>query len=100
MSLSLYPFNGTNPQSIVILDNAAIHHTNGILDLLESLGVLLYFLPAYSPDMNPIEELFSKVKYSLKSYEHIHEDLETLILMAFATVTSSDCQGWIKYAGY
>lgn len=86
LSTSLYPFNGTSPRSIVILDNAAIHHTGGVVDLLENLGVLIYFLPAYSLDMNPIEELFSKVKYSLKSYEHVHEDLETLILMAFATV--------------
>lgn len=98
----LYPFNGINPHSIIILDNAAIHHASGVIDLLENLGVLIYFLPAYSPDMNPIEQLFAKVKLCLKTYEleHPHEDLETLLLMAFTEVTSSECQGWIGHAGY
>ena len=51
----LLPFNGTNPRSIVFLDNASIHH-----------GALVHFLPPYWPDLNPMEELFSKVKGVLK----------------------------------
>ena len=49
----LQPFNGVNPNSIIIMDNATIHHVHGVVELLESLGVLVYFLPPYSPDLNP-----------------------------------------------
>ena len=100
LSPLLHPFNGTNPNSIIVMDNAAIHHVDGVVELLENLGVLIYFLSPYSPDLNPIEELFSKVKSSLRANEHIHEDLETLLLMAFSSVTPEDCQGWIRHAGY
>ena len=58
----LMPFNGSNPRSIVVMDNAAIHHVDHIVDTFEQLGVLIHFLPPYSPDFNPIEEAFSKVK--------------------------------------
>ena len=103
LSPLLQPFNGTNPHSVIILDNASIHHADhdGVVELLQTLGVLVYFLPPYSPDYNPIEELFAKVKSVLKAYEHrIHESLETLLLMSFLSVTPEDCQGWIEHAGY
>lgn len=101
LSPVLQPFNGANPNSIIIMDNATIHHVDGVVELLESLGVLVYFLPPYSPDLNPIEELFSKIKSYLRANEHtIHKDLETLLLMAFSSVTAGDCQGWIRHAGY
>ncbi len=100
LSPVLHPFNGTNPHSVIILDNAAIHHVDGVVKLLESLGVLIYFLPPYSPDFNPIEELFAKVKSSLKANEHLQEDFKTLLLMAFSSVTPEDCKGWVKHAGY
>ena len=98
----LQPFNGTNPHSIVVMDNASIHHVQHVVQTLEGLGVLVYFLPPYSPDHNPIEEAFSKVKYWLKANEHTmqHEDLETLLVMAFSSVTINDCIGWIQHAGY
>ncbi len=100
LSPLLHPFDGVNPQSVIIADNASIHHVDGVAELLESLGVLLYFLPPYSPDFNPIEELFSKVKLSLRANEHLQEDLETLLLMAFLSVTPEDCKAWISHAGY
>ena len=101
LSPVLQPFNGVNPNSIIIMDNATIHHVDGVVELLESLGVLVYFLPPYSPDLNPIEELFSKIKAYLRANEHtIHEDLESLLLMAFTSVTAQDCEGWIRHAGY
>ena len=55
----------------------------------------MYFLPPYSPDFNPIEELFSKVKYVMKANEVYMEDhdLETL-------VTSDNCKNWIEHSGY
>ena len=63
----LQPFTGTNARSVVILDNAAIHHVDGIVELIQSRGALVQFLPPYSPDIMPIEELFFKVKSVLKA---------------------------------
>ena len=62
----LLPFDGVNPRSVVFLDNASIHHVSRAVYLIHSVGALVHFLPAYSPDLNPIEELFSKVKSVLK----------------------------------
>ena len=63
LSAVLLPFNGSNTNSIVIMDNASIHHVDGVVALLETLGVLVFYLPPYSPELNPIEELFSKVVF-------------------------------------
>ena len=60
----LQPFNGSNPRSIVIMDNASIHHVDRVCQLIESTGAIIRFLPPYSPDMNPLEEVFSKVRCS------------------------------------
>ena len=57
------PYNGSNPRSIVIMDNAAIHHVHQNVGLIENVGAKLIFLPPYSPDLNPIEIVFSKVKH-------------------------------------
>ena len=56
--------NGSNPRSIVIMDNASIHHVDRVCQLIESTGAIIRFLPPYSPDMNPLEEVFSKVRCS------------------------------------
>ena len=66
----LMPFNGINPHSVVILDNCAIHHIAEIEKMIQEIGALVHFLPPYSPDFNPIEETFSKVKTKLKSVEN------------------------------
>lgn len=56
------PFNGVNPHSVVIMDNCAIHNVDGIVKSIHDVGALVHFLPPYSPDFQPIEETFSKVK--------------------------------------
>ena len=58
-------FDGNNPQSMVIMDNAAIHHVRDVVKLINEVGALVHFLPPYSPDYNPIEEAFSKVKLEM-----------------------------------
>ena len=94
---ALMPFNGHNPNSIVILDNCSIHHVSGVASMITQVGALVHFLPPYSPDLNPIEECFSKVKSQLKSFETtFHDDLETHILSAFSCITPDDCKGWIS----
>ena len=96
----LMPFNGKNPHSVVILDNCSIHHTPEVTLMIE-VGALVHFLPPYSPDFNPIEEKFSKVKTTLKSIESIMADItdvEALLLGTFMSVTPKDCQGWIYHS--
>ena len=95
------PFDGTSPHSVIILDNAAIHHVEEIERLLQGVGVLIHFLPPYSPDFNPIELLFSKVKTTIKTLEQQMErsDTETVVLAAFAEITQEDCCNWIKQSG-
>ena len=70
---TLMPFDGQNPNSIVILDNCSVHHVSGVASMITQVGALVHFLP-YSSDLNPIEECFSKVKSLLKSLETTFED--------------------------
>ena len=95
------PFNGKNPHSVVMIDNASIHHVDGIKDLITGVGALLVFLPPYSPDYNPIEETFSKVKTLIKAYEEEmemdHMELLDIVLTAFSHITQQDCQNWIDH---
>ena len=99
---TLQPFDGNNPRSVLVLDNASIHHVDDVIDRIQSTGALIQFLPPYSPDFNPIEETFSKVKSVLKAHESAWEDMdtETAVLAAFSTVTPADCQAWISHCGY
>ena len=92
----LQPFNGMNPNSVVIMDNCSVHHVARVKSLISEVGALLHYLPPYSPDLNPIEECFSKVKSCLKSTEIVNDDLETAVLAAFTCVTPNDCEGWIR----
>ena len=67
--LNLWPFDGTNERYVVIMDNCSIHHVVSIItSLFEEAGVLLLFLPPYSPDYMPIEE-------ASKAYLKLHSDI-------------------------
>ena len=68
---NLQPFNGINPHSVVIMDNCSIHHVPETVSMIEEVGAMVHFLPPYSPDLNPIEEAFSKVKSEIKNLEGI-----------------------------
>ena len=95
----IMPFNGTNPHLVVILDNCSIHHVPEVAKSIQDVGELLIYLPPYSPDLNPIEELFSKVKKVMKSSEMDQNDIEILLSASFASVTTEDCIGWIRHTG-
>ena len=94
----LMPFNGLNYNSVVVLDNCSIHHCTEVVESLKGIGVLVHFLPPYSPDLNPIEQAFSKIKIELKSIEQEIEDIETAVLASFATITPLDCRNWISHS--
>ena len=98
----LMSFNGANHNSVVIQDNCSVHHVDEVHQALSDCGVITHYLPPYSPDYNPIELAFSKVKYAIKSMEaemQAINDLETVVLAAFATITTADCQQWINSIG-
>ena len=99
----LLPYNGTNPHSIVIMDNASIHHVDGVVEMIQGVGDLVIFLPPYSPDYNPIEEAFSKVKTLVKEYEASLEmdkmNIEEILLAAFSSISEKDCVDWIEHCG-
>lgn len=99
----LLPFNGINDNSIVVIDNASIHHTEEVCQLIYNSGALLWFLPPYSPDLNPIEEPFHQVKMFLRDNHtafHCTSDPRVVISYAFNHVTQDDCCACIKHAGY
>ena len=94
----LLPFDGKNPHSVVILDNCTMHHHKDAIDMIHSIGAIVHFLPPYSPDYNPIEEAFSKVKAEMKAMQLEAQvtDIQTIVLSAFSTITVDDCNRWIQ----
>lgn len=89
------------PGQIVICDNLSVHKRTDIADLIEDAGCALLFLPAYSPDFNPIEQAFSKLKTALRRAEARTQDaLETAIAEALAAITATDAQHWFAHADY
>ena len=93
---NMLPFNGHNPHSILVMDNCSIHHVQSVVELLRNAGILLLFLPPYSPDLNPIEEMFSYVKYYLKNHDDILQvlsDPTPVIRAAFESATKEDING-------
>jgi hypothetical protein len=80
------------------MDNCSIHHVAPALEVLEDAGILTMFIPPYSPDFNPIEELFSYVEYYLKQHDEILQgvsDPKPIIRAAFNNVEKEDCMGWM-----
>ena len=102
--LVLMPFNGVNPRSVVIMDNANIHHVEEVTDLIETVaGARLCFLPPYSPDLMPAEGVFSQIKSIMKLNDKLFQATSTprlLLTMAFGMVSSHDCYGHISCCGY
>lgn len=86
---------------IVIMDNLSSHKATSIEALINSVGASVRFLPAYSPDLNPIEKMWSKVKEFLRSTKaRTHESLLGAIAAALTTVTKTDAINWFASCGY
>ena len=89
------------PDDIVVMDNLSPHKSDPTLALITSAGAQVLFLPAYSPDLNPIEKMWSKIKSLLRTAEaRTPADLITAIGQALAKVTSQDALGWFVSCGY
>jgi len=86
---------------IVIVDNLRCHKGDGIIELVASVGASIIYLPPYSPDFNPIEQMWSKIKAYLRMVKARTVDtLMTAIPMAFNTISAQDAIGWFNCAGY
>jgi transposase len=86
---------------VVVLDGLGAHRTERVRELVEAKGADLVFLPSYSPDLNPIEEAFSKIKALVrKEGARVREALVEAIGRALAAITAEDAAGWFAHAGY
>ena len=89
------------PGDLVVMDNLSPHKNDLTLALLEQAGATVCFLPAYSPDLNPIEKMWSKVKQFLRSAEaRTCAELLAAIAAALQTVTRQDALNWFASCGY
>jgi transposase len=86
---------------VVVLDGLGAHRTQKVRELIEERGADLVLLPSYSPDLNPIEEAFSKIKHLVrKEGARVREVLLEAIGRALAAITPEDAVGWFAHAGY
>jgi transposase len=86
---------------VVVLDGLGAHRTEKVKELIEARGADLVFLPSYSPDLNPIEEAFSKIKALVRKVgARVREVLVEAIGRALVAVTPEDAAGWFAHAGY
>ncbi|MFL5338411.1 MAG: transposase, partial [Geminicoccaceae bacterium] len=91
----------SRPDAIVVMDNLAAHKAAIVRKTLEAAGIGYRYLPAYSPDLNPIELAWSKLKAYLRARAaRSREALDRTIPDALATITPSNAQGWFRHAGY
>jgi len=89
------------PGDIVILDNVGAHKPETMRKRIAQVGASLIFLPAYSPDMNPIEYCWSKLKAALKDFgARTIDDLHQAIRRAMDLICPDDAEGWFKHCGY
>jgi transposase len=86
---------------IVILDNCTAHKVSGVKKAIEACGAKALYLPAYSPDLNPVELLWSKVKAILRREKaRTFESLEKALKIALDSVSVHDIGGWFKHCRY
>ena len=85
----------------MFLDNLSSHKVAGVLDPIYERGAFVWFLPAYSPDLNPIELVWSKVKAVLRRLKaRSFEELQKALKTALAAITLGDIKNWFKHDGY
>jgi transposase len=86
---------------IVIMDNLPTHKVAGVVEAIEAVGASVLYLPSYSPDLNPIEQFFSKLKALLrKAAERTIRNLWRRIRLLLRTVSEDECTNFFRHAGY
>ena len=90
-----------HPDDIVVMDNLGSHRAKIIRQAIRAVGAKRFFLPKYSPDLNPIEQAFSKVKHLLrKARPRSHEAICTAIAHILQAFTPQECANYFKNSGY
>lgn len=89
------------PGDVVVLDNLAVHKQPAVQAAVEAVGARVKFLPPYSPDLNPIEQAFAKLKAFLRatrprSFDHVN----ALVALALTLFTPTECTNYIRNCGY
>jgi transposase len=86
---------------VVVMDNLSAHKVAGVREAIEAVGARVLYLPPYSPDLNPIEPAWSKVKNYLRNVgARTIDTLVEAVAAAIRAVTPSDCRGWFQHCGY
>jgi len=89
------------PGDVVVMDNLSAHKVAGVRELIEARSAELLYLPPYSPDLNPIEQAWSKLKQLLRGAKaRTTEALEQAIAQALATLTAANASAWFAHCGY
>lgn len=86
---------------VLIMDNVAFHKVIGIKEAIERKGARLIYLPPYSPELNPIEPMWSKIKNSLRNAgARTYNAFKKAIKESFESIKKNDLIGWFKHSGY
>jgi transposase len=86
---------------VVVMDNLSAHKSPAISKAIQAAGAALLYLPPYSPDFNPIENMWSKVKEALRAAAaRTKQALSEAVAAAITSVTAADCRGFFQHAGY
>jgi len=85
---------------VVIMDNMRSHHAKIVMELLDKAGISYLYLPPYSPDLNPIEKMWSKMKSFLRKRKvRVAAELPEAVKAALKTISTNDCKGWFRASG-
>jgi transposase len=89
------------PGDVVVLDNLAVHKQPAVRAAIEAAGAQIRFLPPYSPDFNPIEMAFAKLKAFLRAARpRTFDDVTALTAAALALFTPAECRNYVRHCGY
>ena len=86
---------------VVVMDNLSAHKAQGVRERIAATGAELLYLPPYSPDFNPIEKCWSKLKQKLRSLKaRTFDALETAVAKAIPDISPKNAEAWFKHCGY
>ena len=89
------------PGDIVVMDNLGSHKSRAVRQAITATGARLWFLPPYSPDLNPIEQCFSKIKHWMRhAQKRTIDDAWKQVGSLCSTITPTECANYFKNAGY
>jgi transposase len=89
------------PGDVVVLDNLAVHKQPEVRVAIERVGARLRFLPPYSPDFNPIEQAFAKLKAFLRAFKpRTFDQVNRLVALALPLFSPTECRNYLRHCGY